>query len=98
MMNQLWANEWVNLLAEKEIRTKALAQKREREAQLEKQLEADPVAMARRDFACDKDVIRCTLKKVPNTASLLQKCRLPLGLIMHPFKDDPVSASESCLN
>ena len=33
------------------------------------------------------DVIRCTLNKIPETASILQKSRLPLGLLLHPFKD-----------
>lgn len=33
------------------------------------------------------DVIRCTLNKIPENASILQKSRLPLGLLMHPFKD-----------
>lgn len=33
------------------------------------------------------DVIRCTLNKIPESASILQKSRLPLGLLLHPFKD-----------
>ncbi|XP_066245647.1 protein transport protein Sec24A [Euwallacea similis] len=33
------------------------------------------------------EVFRCTVTKIPETASLLQKSRLPLGLLIHPFKD-----------
>jgi len=33
------------------------------------------------------DVIRCTLNKIPESSSILQKSRLPLGLLLHPFKD-----------
>ena len=33
------------------------------------------------------DLIRCTMNKVPESASILQKSRLPFGLLLHPFKD-----------
>lgn len=36
---------------------------------------------------CSTEVFRCTVTKIPETASLLQKSRLPLGLLIHPFKD-----------
>ncbi|KAF7281230.1 hypothetical protein GWI33_005020 [Rhynchophorus ferrugineus] len=36
---------------------------------------------------CNSDVFSCTMTKIPETASLLQKARLPLGLLIHPFKD-----------
>ncbi|CAH8517977.1 unnamed protein product [Schistosoma rodhaini] len=36
---------------------------------------------------CDQDVMRCTLTNVPSTSKLLTQCRLPLGLVMHPFRD-----------
>ena len=32
-------------------------------------------------------VLRCTLKAIPHTQNLLQKVKLPLGLVVHPFKD-----------
>ncbi|KAL1238209.1 Protein transport protein [Trichinella spiralis] len=35
----------------------------------------------------DSSVLRCTLAAVPESPSVLKKCRLPLGLIVHPFKD-----------
>lgn len=31
--------------------------------------------------------MRCTLTSIPESQSLLSKCRLPLGLLIHPFKD-----------
>ncbi|OAD61626.1 Protein transport protein Sec24B, partial [Eufriesea mexicana] len=36
---------------------------------------------------CSPDIFRCTLTKIPETNSLLQKSRLPLGVLIHPFKD-----------
>ncbi|KAL7302521.1 hypothetical protein TKK_0005162 [Trichogramma kaykai] len=36
---------------------------------------------------CDPDLFRCTLTKIPDSNSLLQKSRLPLGILIHPFKD-----------
>lgn len=36
---------------------------------------------------CSPDIFRCTLTKIPETSSLLQKSRLPLGVLIHPFKD-----------
>ena len=32
-------------------------------------------------------VFRCTLSSIPQTQSLLNKAKLPLGLLLHPFKD-----------
>lgn len=36
---------------------------------------------------CSPDIFRCTLTKVPETKSVLQKSRLPFGILIHPFKD-----------
>ncbi|XP_019879213.2 protein transport protein Sec24A [Aethina tumida] len=36
---------------------------------------------------CSPDVFRCTMTKIPENNSLLQKSRLPLGVLIHPFKD-----------
>uniref|UniRef100_A0A4W3H6X8 SEC24 homolog A, COPII coat complex component n=1 Tax=Callorhinchus milii TaxID=7868 RepID=A0A4W3H6X8_CALMI len=33
------------------------------------------------------DVFRCTLTNIPQTQSLLNKAKLPLGLHLHPFRD-----------
>lgn len=39
------------------------------------------------EFNCSPDVFRCTLTKIPDSAALLHKSRLPLGVLIHPFKD-----------
>ncbi|XP_058800430.1 protein transport protein Sec24A [Phymastichus coffea] len=36
---------------------------------------------------CSPEIFRCTLTKIPDSNSLLQKSRLPLGILIHPFKD-----------
>lgn len=36
-------------------------------------------------------IFRCTLTKIPESNSLLQKSRLPLGILIHPFRDLNVS-------
>ncbi|XP_020299458.1 protein transport protein Sec24A isoform X2 [Pseudomyrmex gracilis] len=36
---------------------------------------------------CSPDIFRCTLTKVPESNALLQKSRLPFGVLIHPFKD-----------
>ncbi|CAH1985191.1 unnamed protein product [Acanthoscelides obtectus] len=39
------------------------------------------------DANCSPDIFRCTLTKIPENNNLLQKSRLPLGVLIHPFKD-----------
>ncbi|KAK3591332.1 hypothetical protein CHS0354_028438 [Potamilus streckersoni] len=41
---------------------------------------------------CDPSVFRCTMTSIPQTSSLLNKARLPLGILIHPFKDLSVSS------
>ncbi|XP_058829559.1 protein transport protein Sec24A isoform X2 [Topomyia yanbarensis] len=36
---------------------------------------------------CNPDLFRCTLTKIPESNQLLQKSRLPLGVLIHPFRD-----------
>ncbi|XP_003490260.1 protein transport protein Sec24B isoform X1 [Bombus vosnesenskii] len=36
---------------------------------------------------CSPDIFRCTLTKIPESNTLLQKSRLPLGVLIHPFRD-----------
>ncbi|KAL9919504.1 protein transport protein Sec24AB isoform 2-T5 [Glossina fuscipes fuscipes] len=36
---------------------------------------------------CNPNIMRCTLAKIPESNSLLQKSRLPLGILIHPFRD-----------
>jgi protein transport protein SEC24 len=45
---------------------------------------------------CSLDIFRCTLTKIPETNSILQKSRLPLGVLIHPFKDLTVKNWELC--
>lgn len=40
---------------------------------------------------CSADIFRCTLTKIPESNSLLQKSRLPLGILIHPYRDLSVS-------
>lgn len=49
------------------------------------------------DANCDRDVMRSTLQKVPESSSLLQKSRLPFGILLHPFRDDEVCTILSLL-
>ncbi|XP_053422479.1 protein transport protein Sec24A isoform X2 [Nycticebus coucang] len=36
---------------------------------------------------CSPELFRCTLTSIPQTQALLNKAKLPLGLLLHPFKD-----------
>ncbi|XP_034033847.1 protein transport protein Sec24A isoform X2 [Thalassophryne amazonica] len=36
---------------------------------------------------CNPEVFRCTLTSIPQNQSLLSKAKMPLGLLLHPFKD-----------
>ncbi|XP_072291979.1 protein transport protein Sec24B [Eucyclogobius newberryi] len=36
---------------------------------------------------CSPETFRCTLSSIPQTQALLNKARLPLGLLLHPFRD-----------
>lgn len=40
-------------------------------------------------------IMRCTLAKIPESNSLLQKSRLPLGIVIHPFRDINVSITRT---
>uniref|UniRef100_A0A4W6DTH8 SEC24 homolog A, COPII coat complex component n=1 Tax=Lates calcarifer TaxID=8187 RepID=A0A4W6DTH8_LATCA len=44
---------------------------------------------------CNPEVFRCTLTSIPQTQSLLNKAKMPLGLLLHPFKDLSVNTSPS---
>ena len=39
------------------------------------------------DVNCSPEIFRCTLTKIPETDTILKKSRLPLGVLIHPFKD-----------
>nr|XP_014346040.1 PREDICTED: protein transport protein Sec24B [Latimeria chalumnae] len=36
---------------------------------------------------CSSDSFRCTLTNIPQTQAMLNKAKLPLGLLLHPFRD-----------
>ncbi|XP_044157864.1 protein transport protein Sec24B isoform X2 [Bufo gargarizans] len=38
---------------------------------------------------CNSEFFRCTLTNIPQTQALLNKAKLPLGLLLHPFKSKP---------
>ncbi|XP_069782753.1 protein transport protein Sec24B-like isoform X2 [Narcine bancroftii] len=40
-----------------------------------------------RNLNCSPDLFRCTLMNVPQTQALLNKVKLPFGLLLHPFRD-----------
>ncbi|KAM8939765.1 protein transport protein Sec24B [Pelodytes ibericus] len=42
-----------------------------------------------RKLNCSPDTFRCTLTNIPQTQALLNKAKLPLGLLLHPFKSKP---------
>lgn len=42
---------------------------------------------------CSPDIFRCTLTKVPENKGIMQKSKLPFGLLIHPFRDLEVSAA-----
>lgn len=68
--SSLWGQEGVNLLADRNIKTKTV-----------------DIVPGQDTRDCNRNVMRSTLQKVPETASLLQKSRLPFGLLIHPFCD-----------
>lgn len=46
---------------------------------------------------CNPDIFRCTMTKIPESNSILQKAKLPLGVLIHPFKDLTVTLPQYCL-
>ncbi|KAM5192117.1 protein transport protein Sec24B isoform 2-T2 [Mantella aurantiaca] len=42
-----------------------------------------------RKLNCNPEFFRCTLTSIPQTQALLNKAKLPLGLLLHPFKSKP---------
>ncbi|VVC42428.1 Hypothetical protein CINCED_3A010523 [Cinara cedri] len=45
---------------------------------------------------CSPDIFRCTLNKFPSSKNLLDKSRLPLGILIHPYKDLPCLTVIQC--
>ncbi|CAH1276614.1 unnamed protein product [Diabrotica balteata] len=75
--NKLWGMEQFDLLQTPNILQPS-------------KVEAPPICLGQEllDQAnCSPDVFRCTMTKIPENNSLLQKSRLPLGVLIHPFRD-----------
>ncbi|KAM3961962.1 LOW QUALITY PROTEIN: protein transport protein Sec24AB [Aphomia sociella] len=75
--DQLWGHHMVDLLQTRHI--------------IPEYPEDPPEIRLGHQFAdspnCSPDIFRCTINRIPETNSLLQKSRLPLGILIHPFKD-----------
>ncbi|XP_067136282.1 protein transport protein Sec24A [Centruroides vittatus] len=72
--SRIWGNESVNLLQDRNILPPV-------------PLEPPKPTVLQDKQNCNPDIFRCTLTKIPESHSLLQKSRLPLGILIHPFKD-----------
>ncbi|XP_054724767.1 protein transport protein Sec24A-like isoform X2 [Uloborus diversus] len=81
--SRLWGNDNINLLQDRNI-LPAMP------------LEAPKPVLAPERPNCSPEVFRCTLTKVPDTSSLLQKSRLPFGVLIHPFRDNDVLPVIQC--
>ncbi|XP_041976127.1 protein transport protein Sec24A [Aricia agestis] len=75
--DQLWGHQMVDLMQCKHI--------------LPEYPEDPPEIKLGHQFAeapnCSPEIFRCTVNRIPETNNLLQKSRLPLGILIHPFKD-----------
>ncbi|XP_055534166.1 protein transport protein Sec24A isoform X2 [Wyeomyia smithii] len=75
--NRLWGNNTVDLLQNRHI--------------LPTEKVRPPIIHLNHPFQeavnCNPDIFRCTLTKIPESNQLLQKSRLPLGVLIHPFRD-----------
>lgn len=81
--NRMWGNETIDLMQNRHVLppTKVLP---------------PPVKLNHQFHEatnCSTDIFRCTLTKIPESNSLLQKSRLPLGILIHPYRDLSVSSS-----
>ncbi|XP_014251110.1 protein transport protein Sec24A [Cimex lectularius] len=75
--NKLWGREAVDLLKARDILPPT-------------KVEPPPIRLSQEYYEssnCSPDIFRCTLTRIPETKSLLDKSRLPLGVLIHPFKD-----------
>ncbi|CRL08520.1 CLUMA_CG021275, isoform A [Clunio marinus] len=75
--NRMWGNESVDLMQHRHIlpTTKVLP---------------PPIKLNHQFHEatnCSSDIFRCTLTKIPESNGLLQKSRLPLGVLIHPYRD-----------
>lgn len=85
--NRMWGNETVDLMQQRHILppTKVLP---------------PPIKLNHQFHEatnCSTEIFRCTLTKIPESNSLLQKSRLPLGILIHPYRDLSVSITSTDL-
>ncbi|CAD1468183.1 unnamed protein product, partial [Heterotrigona itama] len=75
--NKLWGTESIDLLQCRNV--------------LPTERVEPPKIKLHQDFLdsvnCSSEIFRCTLTKIPESNTLLQKSRLPFGVLIHPFKD-----------
>jgi protein transport protein SEC24 len=75
--NQMWGRETIDLMQNRHV--------------LPQSKVAPPQVKLNHQFHeatnCNLDIFRCTLTKIPESNSLLQKSRLPLGILIHPYRD-----------
>lgn len=75
--NRLWGMDTLDLLKTRDLLSKD-------------KIEAPTIRLNPEMFDapnCSPELFRCTLAKIPESKSLLEKSRLPLGVLIHPFKD-----------
>lgn len=73
--NRGWGTDSIDLLQQRQI--------------LPGEAVVPPKPVLVQDFLnnCSPDLLRCTFTKVPETKSVMQKSKLPFGILIHPFKD-----------
>lgn len=80
-MNTLWGNETIDLMQNRHLLPTT-------------GVKPPPIVLNHQfheSVNCNPDIFRCTLSKIPESNNLLQKSRLPLGILIHPFRDLTVS-------
>lgn len=73
--NKGWGQDHVDLLTQRKVLPD------------EEVKPVEPVLQQQCLTNCDPSIMRSTLSKVPQTKSVLQKSRMPFGIMIHPFKD-----------
>ncbi|KAA0189661.1 hypothetical protein HAZT_HAZT002439 [Hyalella azteca] len=73
--NKAWGTDYVDLLQQRHILPP------------EKVLPPKPVLAQEFVKNCSPEILRCTFTKIPETKNILQKAKMPFGILIHPFKD-----------
>ncbi|XP_068147160.1 protein transport protein Sec24A [Drosophila tropicalis] len=86
--SQLWGQDTIDLMQNRHILSPAT-------------LQAPKIVLHNQfqeSINCSPNIMRCTLTKIPESNSLLQKSRLPLGIVIHPFRDVNSLPVIQCIN